>query len=636
MKTKRIAASVSTNAAHRLLFFQVIAWAVLTIVSAGCDDAVSVHNTKTSATYSETVAEPSLKARADSETRDSLNLLPRLEDDPSQDGWDTEAFSQAASQQLKWMGEFLTHKRVPDMNAMKDLAAPDFESDALRPERRRQVFSDRMFTVYHGIEEPDSLSEKFHGRDGLRRVVRQHAEPLDGAVDAFVKFKVVRVTKDSESITTTVLVQTGGVLAVGSVQQNAQWLCSWSLLPQQPPRLKSIRMQRYEEVLLHSSDRTLFADCTEAVCKDSSFYREQLRYGTTHWLHRVERRVRADFTGYYGLAIGDVNGDQLDDVYVCQPGGLPNLLLVQNNDGTVTDLSDKSGADFLDTTRSALLVDFDNDGDQDLAVATWTALLLLSNNGDGRFSLQREFPAGQQAYSLAAADYNNDGHVDLYACLYHSNDADLQGDPFLVGHPLPFHDANNGPPNILFQNDGKWQFNDVTKQCGLDEHNYRWSYAAAWEDYDIDGDADLYVANDFGRNCLYRNDDGRFVDVAAKAGVEDIASGMSVTWGDYNRDGHMDIYVSNMFSAAGGRVTFQRKFKTEANEETKTQIQRLARGNTLFENMGNGHFRDVTMQAGVNMGRWAWSSNFVDLNNDGWEDLVVANGHVTGEDSRDL
>jgi len=147
---------------------------------------------------------------------------------------------------------------------------------------------------------------------------------------------------------------------------------------------------------------------------------------------------------------------------------------------------------------------------------------------------------------------------------------------------------------------------------------------------------DLYVANDFGRNNLYRNDRGRFTDVAADAGVEDAASGMSVSWGDYNRDGNMDVYVANMFSAAGNRVTYQRRFVTARTERTAARVQRMARGNTLFANSGDGRFLDVSEAAAVTMGRWAWASKFADFNNDGWQDLVVANGYVTTEDTGDL
>ena len=111
---------------------------------------------------------------------------------------------------------------------------------------------------------------------------------------------------------------------------------------------------------------------------------------------------------------------------------------------------------------------------------------------------------------------------------------------------------------------------------------------------------------------------------------------MSVTWGDYNRDGRVDLYVSNMYSAAGNRIAFQQAFKQGDSVQTRAQFQRFARGNTLFENAGDGTFRDVSKRAAVTMGRWAWGSLFVDINNDGWEDLLVANGMITHEDTVDL
>ena len=97
----------------------------------------------------------------------------------------------------------------------------------------------------------------------------------------------------------------------------------------------------------------------------------------------------------------------------------------------------------------------------------------------------------------------------------------------------------------------------------------------------------------------------------------------------------MYLYVSNMFSAAGNRITYQRQFKTETNAQIREQFQRHARGNTLFVNSADG-FRDISEQAGVTMGRWAWGSQFADLNGDGWDDLVVANGFISTDDTGDL
>ena len=111
---------------------------------------------------------------------------------------------------------------------------------------------------------------------------------------------------------------------------------------------------------------------------------------------------------------------------------------------------------------------------------------------------------------------------------------------------------------------------------------------------------------------------------------------MSVSWGDYNHDGLMDLYVANMFSAAGNRITKQQQFMNQSSDELKAEIQYIARGNTLFENLGDGTFRDASVEAGVTMGRWSWGSLFADVNNDGLVDLLVANGFLTRDDTDDL
>ena len=188
----------------------------------------------------------------------------------------------------------------------------------------------------------------------------------------------------------------------------------------------------------------------------------------------------------------------------------------------------------------------------------------------------------------------------------------------------------------MFRNLGAFEFSDVTGEVGLDVNNSRYSFAAVWEDIDNDGDLDLYVANYYGRNNLYRNNGTQgFEDIATGKPGEDSAFGMGVTSGDYDRDGWMDLYVSNMWSAAGNRVTFQEQFKPGA-PEVKARLQRFAQGNSLLRNRHGSGFDTVPDAAGAAIGRWAWGSQFVDFNNDGWQDLVVANGFMTTGDSGDL
>jgi hypothetical protein len=170
----------------------------------------------------------------------------------------------------------------------------------------------------------------------------------------------------------------------------------------------------------------------------------------------------------------------------------------------------------------------------------------------------------------------------------------------------------------------------------LEVDNSRFSFSAIWEDYDNDGLIDLYVANDFGHNNLYRNEGDRFRHVTEESGTKNGTFGMSASAGDYNRDGWMDFYKASMYSSAGNRVVTQSRFMPTADESLKKTLLQMAQGNTLFTNDGQGGFRDDGISAGVEMGRWSWGSIFMDFNNDGWEDLFVTNGFVTGRKPDDL
>ncbi len=483
------------------------------------------------------------------------------------------------------------------------------------------------------------------------------SEAVSSGVDQSVhaKFKLVRIEPLPDGADTLVRLEFSRQSISSDewkpiMQRTAAWRCRWRFLDSQPSRLQlaSIYVQQFEDV---SRDRgTLFADCTEAALGGNDSYAAQVRPGIPFWLSRLPKNFLGQF-GHHGAAVGDINGDGLDDLYACDAGGLPNRIYVQQSDGTAVDCSAESGVDFLDDSTGVLLIDLDNDGDQDLIVATDPTLQVCENDGTGHFALRQPIRVDTDSLSLSAADYDVDGDLDLYVCGYRARKTDPTGRalPF----PIPYHDANNGGRNLLLRNEGDFRFLDVTDRVGLGQNNSRFSMAAAWEDFDNDGDLDLYVANDFGRNSLYQNDGGHFRDVASGADVEDHASGMSVSCGDFDRNGFPDIYVGNMFSAAGNRVTFQERFVAESDRggtdrsglasvgSVASHLQRMARGNTLFQNVsqpGRLRFEDATdsRMKNVAMGRWAWASPFVDMTNDGWLDLVVANGYLTNQESDDL
>ena len=423
----------------------------------------------------------------------------------------------------------------------------------------------------------------------------------------------------------------GSGIQGGPVEINATWEIDWHWPAQdQSPKIARVITTAHERA---EFSQPAFEDCTRSALKPlGSIFDDQFGVGIGSWVRQIESYVGPLQTGMNGLAIGDVNGDGLEDVYVCQTGGLPNRLLLHQPDGTVQDASAKAGVDYLEQTTAALFIDADNDGDQDLVLAQGKKILILGNDGTGRFQLAQVLSEVHHTHSLAAADYDLDGDLDLYACAYNSH-GETAGE---LPVPMPVYDALNGGRNLLLQNEGGLQFKDVTARTGLDQKNSRFSFAAVWEDYDRDGHLDLYVANDFGVNNLYRNlGNGRFSEVTGQVGMGAGAFGMSASAADYDRDGWVDFYKANMYSSAGNRVATQNRFMPAASATHRQRMLELAEGNTLYRNVG-GKFVDVAGPAGVAMGRWSWGSVFIDINNDGWEDIFVANGYVTGENLDDL
>ena len=559
--------------------------------------------------------------------------VPRV-DDPRTDGWSTEALSTAVGSQLHALGDLLERDAITAAD-LEPLVEPEATTTALVPQHPpRRVFAGRGLEVVRG-EIPAAVAER--GTEGLARALRQFADAVGGD-HRKAKLKLVGISVEDGSVAGRVLVWLKRYGAVESGEEHAVWTTRWT--PgggDRPPRLVSVAASEWERATFRGgTSPTLFTDCTVSVLSGVEAFETQLLRGTTYWLTALEASLGTDLMGHSGLAVADVDGDGLEDVYLAQGGGLPNLLLLQEPDGTVRDASRSSGTDWLDRSHGPLFADLDDDGDPDLAVATAAGLILMENDGTGRFAVRQVATETTYAYSLAAADYDLDGDLDLYATRYSPVRGDPVDETVDVPHPIPYHDAENGAPNHLLRNDGDWRFTDATAETGLDADNRRWSFAAAWADYDDDGDPDLYVANDFGRNCLYRNDGGRFVNVAREAGVEDAASGMSVDWADVDHDGRLDLYVGNMFSSAGNRITTQERFQPAASAAEKGDFRRFARGNSLYLNRGDGTFEDATTTAGVAMGRWAWSSVFSDFDNDGRDDLFVANGFLTAEDTSDL
>ena len=569
-------------------------------------------------------------------------------DDPSADGWSTEVLSAVALRRWKNLARALETGEGLDANSLSSLVTADFSCGDLVPSDLETAFDDDGIRVERSAAGVDSEHSR-RGAAGLATALTALRDRLALGAGARVHFKIFGLEEHENTLTTRQHVAISDDARGGFIEHTATWRTGWTVAAgDAPPRLRTIDVERLE-IVTRESRTPLLRDCTASILAANESYGSQLLHGLNHWLERLQDRRFFALLGAPGLAVGDVNGDGLDDLYLCQEGGLPNRLFIQNPDGTATDVSAASGTDWLVSSRSALLLDLDNDGRRDLVVAAHGNLVFARGDGNGHFDVRTLLRTSQDTMSLSAADIDEDGALDLYICSYKRDDLSQDAGVLSIGAASSFvyHDANNAARNVLLRNDiprtkdARWTFADVTEELGLDVNNRRFSFAAAWEDHDRDGDLDLYVANDFGRNALYRQDraqDGtrRFVDVAASARAEDSASGMSVAWSDYDRDGVPDVYVSNMFSAAGGRITTQQAFKPDAPGLVRTRLKRFARGNTLLRGTASGVFTDASVDANVTMGRWAWGSSFVDLNGDGWDDIVCANGYITTDDTGDL
>jgi tetratricopeptide (TPR) repeat protein len=408
----------------------------------------------------------------------------------------------------------------------------------------------------------------------------------------------------------------------------ADWDLLWSLGPSGD--LKITKWLILDETRSQSL-APVFTDIAQQTLGRNPSYPAQFLPGIDHWRTVLDGASGIDIYGHNGVSFADVDGDGFDDLYICQPAGLPNRLFRNRGDGTFEDVTESSGLGLLDNTACALFADFSNSGRQDAVIVRTSGPLLFLNDGHGKFQLKTDAfhfanePQGTFT-GAAIADYDRDGWLDIYFCLYIYYQGTDQ-----YRYPSPYYDANNGPPNFMFRNNRDGGFRDVTRETNLDRNNTRFSFCCGWNDYDGDGWPDLYVVNDFGRKNLYRNNgNGTFTDIAAESGVEDVGAGMSVCWFDADNDRKEDLYVADMWTAAGVRISQQATFQKDAQPETRAFYRKHAMGNSLFRDRDSKRFEDVTAKSGTAMGRWAWCSDSWDFDHDGYSDLYIANGMITG------
>ncbi|MEO7085629.1 MAG: CRTAC1 family protein [Gemmatimonadaceae bacterium] len=319
------------------------------------------------------------------------------------------------------------------------------------------------------------------------------------------------------------------------------------------------------------------------------------------------------------VSVADFDGDGWPDLYFTSSRfGTPNALYRNRGDGTFENVAAEAGVADLNrpgegVSMGSVWGDYDNDGREDLLVYRY-GYLALFHNVDGHHFKDVTEAAGLRRWVNSNGaiwiDYDRDGLLDLYVTSYFRNDVDLWHLSTTRIMHNSFEFATNGGANILYHNLGGGKFEDVTAKMGVG--GTRWTLAATAADFNGDGWPDIYLANDYGPEELYINQQGKGFKLATAGLESESKSGMSVALGDAFNRGQLDAFVTNI-SERG--YLFQ-------NNNLRLNLMATA-----------GRFRNVADPVLADAG-WAWGAQFGDLNNDGFDDLFVANGFISANPAK--
>jgi hypothetical protein len=319
------------------------------------------------------------------------------------------------------------------------------------------------------------------------------------------------------------------------------------------------------------------------------------------------------------VAVADFDADGWADLYFTNSRiGERSALYRNRSDGTFEDVAERVGLADLNRPDDGVAMgsvwgDFDNDGHEDVLVYRYGYLTLFRNLEGRRFEDVTEAAGLRHWVNSNGAvwfDYDRDGLLDLYVTAYFRGDVDLGRLATTRIMHNSFEFASNGGTNLLFRNLDGSRFEDVTDAMGVG--STRWTMAAAAADFNEDGWPDLYLANDYGPEELFLNDQGRRF-IPSTAGLEsESKSGMSVSLGDAYNSGRLDVFVTNIS---------ERGYLFQNNNLRLNRMREASR----FRNVAEGAVADAG---------WAWGAQFGDLNNDGTNELFVANGFISADRAR--
>jgi enediyne biosynthesis protein E4 len=324
------------------------------------------------------------------------------------------------------------------------------------------------------------------------------------------------------------------------------------------------------------------------------------------------------------VSVCDFDNDGWNDFYTTTSRfGQKNALYLNGHNGSFTDVAEQAGLADLNTKESGVSMgsvwaDFDNDGFEDVFIYRWGKPALFKNENGERFreiTAQCGFPGWINANTAIWTDYDADGWVDLFIGGYFPESIDLWHLKDTRVLTESFEYSQNGGRNYLFRNKGDGTFEDVTEKTGLT--STRWTLAAGSVDINRDGYPELFIANDYGIDEFYFNEKGkRYVEKSSSTMIGfSPKSGMNVSFGDVFNKGAFGVYISNITEE--GILMQGNNFWTPVIQQDKI----------VYENEAT--------KLGIASGGWSYCSQFGDLNNDGYLDLYLANGYISGKQGTD-
>ena len=427
------------------------------------------------------------------------------------------------------------------------------------------------------------------------------------------------------------------------------------------------------------------AEGSESYLHKTVVFKDVTTKAGIHFVHsRGPRSLEETSHGLYpedvgsGASFADFDNDGDLDLYIVNnPGPFNteiakfspgNVFYRNNGDGTFTDATTEASVGDQGFGMGAVSGDYDNDGDLDLYVTNYGPNILYRNNGDGTFTdVTTAAGVGDQRWSTGATfgDYDNDGDLDLYVPNYLDYDLSkleaakqksLQYGQYVPSalNPVVF----NPQDNALYRNNGDGTFTDVTNNIGVEAHGGR-SFQALFTDLDLDGDLDLYVANDLSPNTLYRNDgNGMFTDVSNQSWAADVRGSMGLAAGDYDNDGDLDLFMSHWMDQENaiyrnlwreeGEISrtspsqvipvpdsawrFKNANPKDWGEEGKSQMDRVSMP-SVSDGQSARSIRFVDEAYSASLGEESldyvgWGTELFDYDLDGYLDIFIANGHT--------